>query len=354
MQILIALLVVGLIITVHELGHFLAARIFKIPVKEFAIGMGPKVYSYEGEKTVYSWRAIPMGGFVSIEGMEIGEESEDGFNKRPAYQRFIVLFAGVFMNFIFALFLAFVILMISGKAVASDKPIIGEVAQNSLAINVLKNKDEFIKISGVPIKKWDDIKSSLENTSLKKLTIKSSAGETFGTSVDVKVKRAGQEKDLVVPLGYDEKDNRYFFGIYPTFSVEKYTLISGVKSSWELFVKVFKDTVSGFKMLVTGKVKSEEVSGPIGIVKIVGEASKNGIGMLAYLVVLLSINIGIFNLLPFPALDGGRLVFVILELFGIKVNKKTEEKVHMVGMIILVTLILFVTGNDIFKFGRNS
>ena len=126
-------------------------------------------------------------------------------------------------------------------------------------------------------------------------------------------------------------------------------MLEASKLSLKSGVKIITDTLSGLKMIVTGKVKSEEISGPIGIIKVVGEASKEGASIVFWLMALLSVNVGVLNLLPLPALDGGRIIFVLLEMIGIRVNKKIEERVHMVGMLILFGFIIFITTNDIFN-----
>ncbi|MGX6590909.1 RIP metalloprotease RseP [Cetobacterium ceti] len=335
MSILIALLVLGVIIMIHELGHFVAARICKMPISEFAIGMGPEIYSYYTGKTLYSIRAIPIGGFVNIDGMEVESKVRNGFNSKPAYERFFVLFAGVFMNFILAFTIIFGSLMINGKAVQSTKPVVGETLQEAKAYKYLKPGDKIEKLNDISIEKWDDIGKALKGNKSKE--------------IPVVIERKGEEMTLDVPLTLVPQREERILGIIPEFTVEKYGLVDGITTSFKTFGNVFVDTVKGLKMLVTGKVKADEISGPVGIVKIVGQASRGGGLVLLWLTAILSINVGIFNLLPFPALDGGRILFVILEMVGIKVNKKLEEKVHMAGMFILFALIIFATANDVFN-----
>ncbi|MGL4254484.1 MAG: M50 family metallopeptidase [Fusobacteriaceae bacterium] len=339
MEVLVALLVLGVIILVHELGHFLAAKFFGMPVTEFAIGMGPDVYSYQGDDTRYSFRAIPMGGFVNIAGMEIDSKEEDGFNSKPAYQRFIVLFAGVFMNFILAYLLIFTILVFNGKGVQSEKPLIGDIVKNVRAEKVLQKNDMILSINDNRIEKWQDISEVL-----KKFNEKNQE-----STVAILLERGGEQKTVQAELTYDEEGKRYFLGIMPEIKVEKYSFQEIFPDSGKVFGKIFGQTFDGFKQLFSGKVKKEEISGPLGIIKVVGDASRGGFTVLLWLTVMLSINVGIFNLLPFPALDGGRIIFVLLELIGVKVDKKLEEKVHMAGMIILIGFIVYITGNDIFN-----
>lgn len=339
MEILIALLVLGSIIVVHELGHFCAAKMFKIPVREFAIGMGPTLYSYEGEKTLYTLRSIPLGGFVNIEGIEVGSEVENGFNTKTAPQRFVVLFAGVAMNFIMAFLIIFITILINGKAIPSEKPIIGTIFSENNKVNTLVQGDEIKKINGNIINSWSEIGETLEKI----------PARNKEKIVTTEILRDGKIIEEKIILNYNEESKRYYMGITPEFRIERYNIITGLKVSSIGFIDIFSQTLNGFKMLVTGQVKKNEISGPLGIIKVVGEASRGGIKTILFLIILLSINVGIFNLLPFPALDGGRIIFVLLELIGIKVNKKIEERIHTMGMILLICLIIYVTSNDIFN-----
>lgn len=338
MDIIIALLLLGVIIFIHELGHFLAARFFKMPVSEFAIGMGPELYSYYTGRTLYSIRIIPIGGFVNIDGMEVGSEVQNGFNSKSPFARFVVLFAGVFMNFMLALLVILGITFTSGKAIQNTNPVVGNVIKEAKASRVLKEKDIIKEIDGVKITTWSEIGETIAKDSKKKDVL------------DVVIERDGKTLDVIVPLTKISEEKTSIMGIVPEYKFERYSFGEGIKHSLKIFTSVFEDTLSGVKMLVTGKVKAKDISGPVGIVKVVGDASRSGsTGILVWLLAILSINVGIFNLLPFPALDGGRILFVILELVGIKVDKKLEERVHTVGMIMLFGLIIFATANDIFN-----
>lgn len=336
MNILIALLVLGVIIFIHELGHFLAAKFFKMPVSEFSIGMGPQVYSYNTMKTTYSIRAIPIGGFVNIEGMEVDSKVEDGFNTKPAYARFIVLIAGVFMNFLLAFIVLFFTIYSSGIYKADTSAVVGEIFPNVKAQEFIKPGDKIVKIDGINIENWDDISKAISKRK----------NEDF---IEIELDRDKKILTENVPLTKEKDSNKMFLGIVPKFIKEKISVLEASKLSVKSGVKIFTDTLYGLKMVVTGKVKTQELTGPIGIIKVVGDASKQGASMVLWLMALISVNIGVLNLMPLPALDGGRLIFVILEVLGIKVNKKLEEKVHLVGMIFLFALIIFITTNDIFN-----
>ena len=161
----------------------------------------------------------------------------------------------------------------------------------------------------------------------------------------VVVERENEEQDLFVTLRKNE-DGAYFLGILPDYRIEKLGIFESIAVSCEEFLNIFKDILGGFKMIITGHVSRNDISGPIGIVNIVGEASKGGVLPIMWIMAILSVNIGIFNLLPFPALDGGRIIFVLLEFLKIKINKKIEEKIHYTGIILIFILIIFITAND--------
>lgn len=336
MNLIITIFILGIIIFIHELGHFLSAKYFKMPVSEFAIGMGPKLFSHETLETTYSIRAIPIGGFVNIEGMEVESEVEDGFNSKPPLARFIVLFAGVFMNFILALVIIYGMVVSGGKVIQNEGAFVGNVMEQSKAYNVLQKGDEIVEINDSEIKRWDDILGVVRSNIKKE-----------GDILKIEVMREGKRVALDIEPYFDEERGQPIIGILPEYEVEKYGFVEAFKVTGTTFVEIFTQTLGGLKMLVTGKVKADEVSGPVGMIKVVEQASKGGALLLVWLTAMLSVNIGIFNLLPFPALDGGRIVFVILELLGVNVNKKLEERLHMAGMIILIGLILLITMNDV-------
>lgn len=340
MNVLITILILGIIIFIHELGHFMAAKFFKMPVSEFSIGMGPKLYSYEGIETTYSVRAIPVGGFVNIEGMEVDSEVEDGFNTKSPFSRFIVLFAGVFMNFSLALVIIYFMVVSTGKMIQSEEAVIGGIMETSNAYELILEGDRIFEINDREIVDWDDISK----------IIKEEAGEN---PLKIEVIRDGEEKSFLVEPIYEPGRDQPLLGILPEYSVEKYGIIESFKVAGGVFKDLFIQIIGGLKLLVTGRVKADDITGPVGMIKVVGEASKGGASLLVWLTALLSVNIGIFNLLPFPALDGGRIVFVVLELIGVTVNKKLEERLHMAGMLVLIGLILFITMNDVFNLISN-
>ena len=336
MTFLIAVVMLGLIIFVHELGHFLTAKLFKMPVSEFSIGMGPQVFSVDTKNTAYSFRAIPIGGYVNIEGMEIGSEVENGFSSKPAYQRFIVLFAGVFMNFLMAFILLFVTAKISGKIEYDTNAIIGGLVKGGANEQILKVEDKILELDGKKINVWTDI-SKVTKVSQNK------------EEISALIERNGKEENLTLKLTKDEENNRVVLGISPKYKKVDLSTTESLDFAKNSFNSIFTDTIKGFFTLFSGKASLKEISGPVGIFKVVGEVSKFGWVSIISLCVVLSINIGVLNLLPIPALDGGRIIFVFLELFGIKINKKWEEKLYKSGMILLLFFILMISVNDVWK-----
>ena len=336
MTFLIAVVMLGLIIFVHELGHFLTAKLFKMPVSEFSIGMGPQVFSVDTKNTAYSFRAIPIGGYVNIEGMEIGSEVENGFSSKPAYQRFVVLFAGVFMNFLMAFILLFAIAKINGRIEYDTNAIIGGLVKGGANEQILKVDDKILELDGKKINVWTDIS---------KITKASQNKEEISALIE----RNGKEENITLKLTKDEENNRVVLGISPKYKKIDLSTTESLDFAKNSFNSIFTDTIKGFFTLFSGKASLKEISGPVGIFKVVGEVSKFGWVSIISLCVVLSINIGVLNLLPIPALDGGRIIFVFLELFGIKINKKWEEKLYKSGMILLLFFILMISVNDVWK-----
>ena len=395
MGIIFTIIILGIIVFIHELGHFATAKYFGMPVTEFAIGMGPRLFSVKKEETVYSIRILPLGGFVNIEGMqpekfdleafkkermdEIIEELKDeinsenneikdeqfisevekrldaavkqdlkrqenirknGFFTKSPFSRFIVLIAGVVMNFISALVALYIMLSITGVVPPQySQAIVGEIEQNSKANGKLKVNDKILTINGKNIANWSEMTKKIGEISQ----------NYKNEDVILKVLRDNKEITENVKLAYNEKTRSNILGIH--LLSQKSTFGERIKISFIMFGDYFKLTLDGVKMLVTGKVAMKEMTGPVGLPKVIGEAYGQG-GLFAMLgvFILISINIGIMNLLPIPALDGGRLIFIIPEFFGIKINKKIEEKIHLIGMIFLLVLMMIIVFFDVTKY----
>ena len=397
MGIIFTIVILGVIVFLHELGHFATAKYFGMPVSEFAIGMGPKIFSVRKGETVYSIRVLPLGGFVNIEGMQpenfdlerfkkektdeiieelrnekgLSEKSDEieseefvnevskrldenvekelkkqeniqknGFFAKSPFSRFVVLIAGVMMNFISALIALFVMLSITGvMPIKYTAPVVGEIQVDSRAKEKLRVNDRILAVNGENVSNWVEM-------SEKVLKISQNYKDE---DVSLKILRNDKEITENVKLTYNKEAKANLLGIQVL--PQKTNINERIKMSFVLFRDYFKLTLDGVRMLVTGKVAMKEMTGPVGLPKIVGQAyGQGGFFALLGIFILISINIGIMNLLPIPALDGGRLIFVIPEFFGIKVNKKIEEKIHMIGMIFLLVLMLVIVFFDVTKY----
>ena len=342
MSFLIAILILGILVMVHEFGHFITARLTKMPVKEFSIGMGPAIYTYESWTTMYAVRSIPIGGYVNIAGMEIDSTEPDGFNTKGKASRLLVLSAGVLMNFIFAYVALFGYLTINGKLTVRTDATVGYVVETSSAHNVILPDDKILSIEGHTIEKWSDISLTLNNSEVDK-----------DRKLEVLVERGVEEIALEVLPYQESTTKRWMLGVAPKYENIKLPVGERLKESALMCKRMLGQMLGGLWKIVTRQVSKKEVSGPIGIIQFVGVAASQGVSSLIYLAALLSLNLGLFNLLPLPALDGGRILFVLLEVIGIRVNKKLEETIHRIGMVALFVAICFVSFNDVARlFGR--
>ena len=240
------------------------------------------------------------------------------------------------MNFLMAFILLFATAKISGKIEYDTNAIIGGLVKGGANEQILKVDDKILELDGKKINIWTDIS---------KVTKASQNKE----EIPALIERNGKEENLTLKLTKDEENNRVVLGISPKYKKVDLSITESLDFAKNSFNSIFTDTIKGFFTLFSGKASLKEISGPVGIFKVVGEVSKFGWVSIASLCVVLSINIGVLNLLPIPALDGGRIIFVLLELIGIKVNKKWEEKLHKGGMILLLFFILMISVNDVWK-----
>ena len=331
MTVIYAIIIFCLLIFVHEFGHFIAAKACGVKVNEFSIGMGPAFFKRQRGETLYSIRIFPIGGFCAMEGEDEDSEDERAFNRKPAWQRAIVLAAGALMNLITAVILMIIIAFWSGQATT----VIDQVLDDSPAYEAgLETGDEIVAINGSEIKEWNDIIGVI--------------GESEEEIAEITVMRDGREETLTSSMEYDEEAGRYKIGITPVIEHNVIASVStGVKSTGSMTVMMY-DII---KKLFTGEVSTKELSGPVGIVYAVSDTAKAGIIYVVYLAALLSLNLAIMNMLPFPALDGGRLLFLIIrKITGKRVTDEMEGKIHFIGIVLLMLLMVYVTWNDVFRF----
>ncbi len=339
--IILFILILGTIIFVHELGHFIFAKLTDVYVYEFSIGMGPKLLSKKGRETEYCLRLIPIGGFVQLAGEEVDDDKSVPkkrklYAKKP-WQRFLVMFFGAGFNFLFAILLLFLIALFSGAV--NLKPVISKVENNSAASQVgLQKGDKVIEVNGKNVTTIDDV------------------------SLYFAISKAGSKIDVVVDSGHGPKEVKlkpkkikekgktvYHYGITMDSSRE-YGLIPAIKYTYSKTKSLFKQMAITVGYLFTGGIKINQLSGPVGIYSIVGEQSKSGLANIFYLIAFLSINVGFINLLPLPAFDGGHILFILIEkIKGSPVNSRTENMIHTVGLFLLMLLMIYITFNDILK-----
>lgn len=335
-KVIVALLVFMVVVVVHEFGHFIFAKRAKIKVNEFSVGMGPKLFGKQRGETLYSIRALPLGGFCAMEGEdeEDGEEELD-FSKRGHFNgatiggRILTIFAGPLFNFILAFVILFALFGIRGHQTTT----IESIKENSIAQKYgIQAGDKIVNIGENKIDSWKDIQISLS---------KLEKQETI-----IKVIRNGQEKEIEVKF---ENSKEKVLGI--TSKLERNLLVS-VKESLNTFFYFIGSMFDILRQLFTGKVGVGQLSGPIGVVGAISSAASNGLYSLLYITAFLSVNLGFINLLPIPALDGGRLIFLFIELIiGRPVSRSKEGLIHTIGFIFLMGLILFVSFKDVIRLG---
>lgn len=338
------ILVLGIIVLVHEFGHFFFSKLFGIYVYEFSIGMGPRIFKWKSKKgeTEYSIRAIPIGGFCSLAGEDVEADDQAKIpkdrrlNAKPAWQRFLVMFFGAGNNFILAILILFILGL--GWGARTDEAIITGFAENMPAINSnLEIGDKIIKVNDHKIRSNDDVTLYLQIEGKKPVTF----------TVD----RDGEKLEVeITPKKEDvEGTTVYRVGIESGGKVE-HGLLSSVKYSFVKFKSIFRQMVITLKGLFTGGLSVKQLSGPVGIYNVVGTQSKAGFENILYLIALLSVNVGFINLIPLPAFDGGRILFLIIEkIKGSPVKPETENRIHTIGFILLIALMLYITFNDVLK-----
>lgn len=335
-KIIIALLVFMVVVVVHEFGHFIFAKRAKIKVNEFSVGMGPKIFGKQKGETLYSIRALPLGGFCAMEGEDEEEEEQDiDFSQRGHFNgatiggRILTIFAGPFFNFILAFVILFALFGIRGHQTTT----IASIQDNSIAQKYgIEVGDKIVNIGDNKINSWKDIQTSLSKLDKEETTIK--------------VIRNGQEKEIKVKF---ENSNEKVLGV--TSKLERNLFVS-IRETFNTFFYFIGTMFDILRQLFTGKVGVGQLSGPIGVVGAISSAASNGIYSLLYITAFLSVNLGFINLLPIPALDGGRLVFLFIELIlGRPVSRSKEGLIHTIGFIFLMGLILFVSFKDVIRLG---
>lgn len=341
MSIIVSILIFSIIVLFHELGHFLLAKANGIRVNEFCLGLGPTLFGVTKGETKYSIKLLPFGGACMMEGEDESSNDQRAFNNKSVWARISVVFAGPFFNFIMAFFFAIILI----GAVGYDKPVLNDVLEGYAAENAgMQAGDEIISMNGRNIHFYREI-------SVYSMTHP-------GEDVEIVYKRDGEKKTTTLVPQLDEETGRYLYGFSGSSGRERGGILETIKNAFFEVRYWIYTTVESLKMLLSGSVSVNELSGPVGIVKNIGDtydSSKSDgyfyvfLNMLNW-AILLSANLGVMNLLPLPALDGGRLVFLIIEAIRRKrISPDKEGMVHLVGIVLLMLLMVVVMFNDIRK-----
>ena len=333
--IFVALLVFGLLIFIHELGHFLCARACRVGIKEFAIGMGPKVFSWKSKKyeTVYGLRLFPIGGFVSMIGEDEDSAEDNAFCNKSIFKRICIVLAGPIMNIVLG-FLLMVVLVIGQKTLLSTT--IYQFDENALSSEKLCVNDEIVKIGNTRVYTFQDVIYEIMNQG--------------NEPVDITVKRNGQKivlDDVNFPVITEQGVE---FGEYDFFPyAERGTVKNYLKHAFSRSVSTVKMVIDSIGDLIGGRYGMQAVSGPVGVTEVIVDAAKTGFYTLLYVVIVISINLGVFNLVPFPILDGGRLLFLCIEAVrGKPMKKEVEGYINFAAMLILFAFMALVIVKDVF------
>lgn len=343
MTLIYFILVLGITVFIHELGHFIFAKRAGVHIYEFAIGMGPRIFKWKrkNDDTIYDIRLFPIGGFVSMAGEDTYDDKNIPKEKhlifRPWKDRFLTIIAGIVFNFLLAIVLLFIVGLVNGCP--NTKPVISSIE------------------SGYPIEEYDVevgdqiIKyNSHKIGNVDKLVLLVSINKGDETTFVVKKDDGSTKEFKIKPTLVEENDTKtYKFG-FVVDSSREYGIIPAIKYAFTKTASLIEQMVLIISFLITGTVSLNNLSGPVGIYGIVGETAKSGLLNLVYLTAYLCINVGFVNLIPFPAFDGGRALFLIIEKIRKKpINSKIENTIHTIGFYLLMLLMILVTYNDIIR-----
>ncbi|HHY95729.1 MAG TPA: RIP metalloprotease RseP [Firmicutes bacterium] len=338
MTFLVSAVIFGVLVLVHEGGHFLAARRAGVRVDEFGIGFGPPLLRWGRRATRYSLRLIPLGGFVRMAGSEPGEENEpEGFMRQPVGRRAGIIFAGPAMNLVLALLLFAFIFAVLG--IEQPIPRLASVLPGHPAAQAgLQPGDLVVSVQGYPVRGWEEVVAQVQ--------------ASLGKPLTLGIERAGQRLEVEIVPEPSPQDPRYgFVGVSPEITRKREAPGQALFSAGKETYRVTILWMRGLMMAIMGRVEAR-VMGPVGIGALIGQAARIGLPTLLYLAALLSANLGLINLLPIPALDGSRLLFLGIEAVrGRPIDPAKESLIHLVGFAILMLFFLFITYMDLLHLG---
>ncbi|MBS5965034.1 MAG: RIP metalloprotease RseP [Finegoldia magna] len=320
-----------LVILIHEFGHFIVAKMNGVSVLEFSIGMGPKLFQRESNGTLYSLRVLPVGGYCQLEGEDEENDSPNSLNNQSPLVRLKVILAGAIMNFILAFIL--LILLMSVSRVSTE--VSGVIKDSPAYSSGIQTGDQIVSINGENVSDGEELLKS----------IKESQGD-----LNIRVIRDSQSKNIKVTPRLENNIRKIGVNFQEEYNIKNFSIVKGFKKGLITFLNLTGMLYKFLGMLITGQLGLGGVSGPVGVVKEIGNAAKTGVANLIFLLAYININLGVFNLLPIPALDGGRAIFILIEMiFGKKISQEKEGYMHMVGLLLLLALIAIVTIKDVIK-----
>ncbi len=336
LTVLACIFVFGILVTVHEFGHFITAKLTGMKVEEFSIGFGPDIYQHQGGETLYSLRGIPLGGYNKIAGMdpEDPEDLERGFNSKPVSSRMLVILAGSLMNILLPVLIFFGLFLAFGMDVPENKPVLGQIIEGYPAEQSgLKEGDRILSINGKPVHEWLDIRNHIADS---------------GTQpIPFEIQRDKENLTITVTPGVNPETGKPFIGVVSSLRNVRLSPVQAAAASVTATKNIIKNMYASLYHMVTGKTKAE-FSGPVGVAKMAGEVAHKGFDRLMQFTAMLSLNLAIINLLPLPALDGGHFVILLIEaVTGHKLGKTAMQNIQKVGVAMILALTIFATFKDL-------
>ncbi len=353
MSIFIAILVLGILIIVHEFGHFIFAKRLGVGVLKFSVGYGPKVVGRKIAETEYVLSALPLGGYVKMVGEDPETENQavdprNSFLRQAVWKRIVIVAAGPVFNILFALVAICAVFYVYGLQVQSDSARIGTLLEDMPAAAAgLQSGDLVLAVDGHPVANWAELSESIRSSQGREMVLRIQRGEETREISLHAIKKS--EKNV---FG-EEEGSAYFIGIGPTVERRQVGLGQAILQGTAYTATLIDTIVTGIIKLIQGKISKADIGGPILIVQAAGQQARAGLENLLHFMAVISINLGILNLLPIPVLDGGHLFFFLIEaVLRRPVDIRHREIAQQVGLVILVLLMAFAFYNDIARIIR--
>ena len=317
------------LIIAHERGHLIVAKLCGVKVNEFSVGMGPLLFKTQKGETQYSVRLLPLGGYCAMEGEEEAVDDPRSYSSKTPLQKIAILLAGVTMNVLIAI----LAITISYAVAGMPSNTLGSVTPDSPAEAAgIRAGDKIIMVDGTETRTWNEVVAAIDEYHK-------------GDKMEIVYRRDGKTQTAFLTPAYDEKEQRFMVGIVAGVTRNPAQCLSGgIKTTWE----INKMMIGAFQSMIKNGIGKDDVSGPVGLVRVVNQSASYGFTSYMMLLALVSLNLAFFNIIPIPGLDGGKIFFILLKVIsGGRINDDMEYKATVVGMALLIALFVFVTYNDI-------